>query len=114
MKHTDIKVVFQDYSSFIENTVVVCGWVRTSRDSKNVGFVEINDGTCVKNLQVVIDRTLFPDVKASAIFPVGTGVMVSGKLVKSKKNICELILEKYEILGISPSDYPLQKKRHSL
>lgn len=114
MKHTDIKVVFQDYSSFIEKKVVVCGWVRTSRDSKNVGFVEINDGTCVKNLQVVIDRTSFPDVKASAIFPVGSGVMVSGKLVKSEKNICELILEKYEILGACPSDYPLQKKRHSL
>ncbi|MCQ2790246.1 MAG: asparagine--tRNA ligase [bacterium] len=114
MKHTDIKIIYQNCTSFFEKFVVVCGWVKTSRDSKNVGFVEINDGTYIKNLQVVIDKESFPELKTSLVFPVGTGVMVSGKLVKSEKNICELLLEKYSILGESPSDYPLQKKRHTL
>ena len=56
MKHTDIKEIF-DSPKFGEE-VTVCGWVRTSRDSKNVAFIELNDGTFFKNLQVVCDDTL--------------------------------------------------------
>lgn len=114
LKHTDIRLVFQSPSSYLDQQVVVCGWVRTSRDSKHVAFVELNDGTCVKNLQVVIDKKNCPDLKVSTTFSVGSGVMVTGTLVLSEKNICELALNSYEILGTCAPDYPLQKKRHSL
>ncbi len=114
MKHIDINLIFKDPASYLDRQIVVCGWVRTSRDSKQVAFVELNDGTCVKNLQVVIDKEHYPDLKVPATFSVGSGVKVTGTLVLSEKNICELSLDSYEILGGCASDYPLQKKRHSL
>ena len=113
MKHTDIKDIFANHAEFIGKQIVVCGWVKTSRNSKNVAFVELNDGTCFKNLQVVIDKEKFDD-KAVNAFPVGTAAKMEGIIVESAGNVCELSLTSYQILGESPLDYPLQKKRHSL
>ncbi len=113
MKHTDIRLIFQNVNEYLDKELVVCGWVKTARESKNVAFVEINDGTSAKNLQVVIDKEKIGD-KISASFAVGTGVKVCGKLVASNANVCELNLSSYEVLGACPSDYPLQKKRHTL
>ena len=62
MKHIDIKEVLTN-KEFIGQTVTVCGWVRTSRNSKNVAFVELNDGTSLKNVQIVIDKANDPDYK---------------------------------------------------
>ena len=112
MKHTDIKLIFNDPSKYVGQSLTVCGWVKTSRESKNVAFVELNDGTSCKNLQIVIDKNAFADDNLA--FPVGTGVKFVGKLVESEKNVCELQLKSYEILGECPPDYPLQKKRHTL
>ena len=56
MKHTDIKLIFTEPTKFAGQSLTVCGWVRTSRDSKNVAFFELNDGTTCKNLQIVIDK----------------------------------------------------------
>lgn len=112
MKHTDIKLIFNDPSKYVGQSLTVCGWVKTSRESKNVAFVELNDGTSCKNLQIVIDKNAFADDNLA--FPVGTGVKFMGTLVESEKNVCELQLKSYEILGECPSDYPLQKKRHTL
>lgn len=112
MKHTDIKLIFAEPTKFAGQSLTVCGWVRTSRDSKNVAFVELNDGTTCKNLQIVIDKDKF--AAETLNFPVGAGVKFVGKLVESEKNVCELQLESYQILGECPADYPLQKKRHTL
>lgn len=112
MKHTDIKLIFNDPSKYVGQSLTVCGWVKTSRESKNVAFVELNDGTSCKNLQIVIDKNAFADDNLA--FPVGTGVKFVGTLVESEKNVCELQLKSYEILGECPPDYPLQKKRHTL
>lgn len=112
MKHTDIKLIFNDPSKYVGQSLTVCGWVKTSRESKNVAFVELNDGTSCKNLQIVIDKNAFADDNLA--FPVGTGVKFAGTLVESEKNVCELQLKSYEILGECPPDYPLQKKRHTL
>lgn len=87
---------------------------KTSRDSKQIGFVELNDGTCAKNLQLVLEKKNFEDLKVSSVFSVGCGIKASGKLVPSDRNLCELSVDSYEILGSCGSDYPLQKKRHSL
>ncbi len=56
MKHTDIKKLFVKTSDFVNKEVTVCGWVRTWRDSKSVSFIELNDGTCLSNLQLVIEK----------------------------------------------------------
>lgn len=114
VKHTDIRKILQSPDSYIGKSITVCGWVRTSRDSKQVAFVEINDGTCSKNLQVVLDKNHFTDIRVSSAFSVGCGVKMGGTLVASDNNICELTLSEYTVFGPCASDYPLQKKRHSL
>ena len=113
MKHIDVKRIFDNYADYLDKEVTVCGWVRTARDSKNVAFVELNDGTCLKNLQIVVDKERFDD-KIPVVFSVGAGVAAVGVLKKSPNNVCELHLTSYKILGECPADYPLQKKRHSL
>lgn len=110
MKHTDIKEIFSD-SSFIGKSVTVCGWVRTARDSKNVAFIELNDGTSLKHIQIVVDKS--SNISYENAMKLGCSVKVSGKVVEGRSCV-EINAEKIELLGESPSDYPLQKKRHTL
>ncbi len=111
MKHIDIKQLFTD-RGLIGTTVTVCGWVRTSRDSKNVAFLELNDGTALKHLQIVLDKTAMPDV--GAYMPIGTSLKVEGTLVESERNGVEVNATNLTVLGTCPGEYPLQKKRHTL
>lgn len=112
MKHTDIKEILKD-ASYIGTQVTVCGWVRTSRDSKNMAFIELNDGTSLSHLQIVIDKSKLSDI--SAFMPGGTALKVVGKVVKGAvNNAVEVNADEITLLGECPSDYPLQKKRCSL
>ena len=112
MKHTDIKAIFTD-SSFIGKQVTVCGWVRTSRDSKNMAFIELNDGTSLKHLQIVIDKSKIAEI--SEFMPGGTALKVVGTVVEGAvNNAVEVNAEEIFVLGICPGDYPLQKKRCTL
>ena len=112
MKHTDIKAIFTD-SSFIGKQVTVCGWVRTSRDSKNMAFIELNDGTSLKHLQIVIDKSKIAEI--SEFMPGGTALKVVGTVVEGAvNNAVEVNAEEISVLGICPGDYPLQKKRCTL
>ena len=111
MKHTDIKAIYEDVA-FLEQKVTVCGWVRTSRDSKNVAFLELNDGTSLKHLQIVLDKNAIADV--SDYMPIGTALKVTGTPVASDRNGVEIVAEAVEVLGACPGEYPLQKKRHTL
>lgn len=111
MKHTDIKEVFRN-KDLLEKEVTVCGWVRTSRDSKNMGFLEINDGSSLNHLQIVIDKNVYtPDSEA---FKLGTSLKVVGTVVPSRGENPEINAKEIEVLGTCPQDYPLQKKRHTL
>ena len=112
MKHTDIKAILKD-ASYIGTQVTVCGWVRTSRDSKNMAFIELNDGTSLSHLQIVIDKSKLSDI--SAFMPGGTALKVVGTVVKGAvNNAVEVNADEITLLGECPSDYPLQKKRCSL
>ncbi len=113
MKHTDIIDIFEK-KELLESQVTVCGWVRTSRDSKNMAFIELNDGTSLKHLQIVIDKAVISDI--SEFMKLGTSLKVVGKLVKSAVAVdsVEINAESIELLGECPAEYPLQKKRHSL
>lgn len=110
MKHTDIKEIFSD-SSFVGKSVEVCGWVRTARDSKNVAFIELNDGTSLKHIQIVVDKN--SNISYENAMKLGCSVKVSGTVVEGR-NCVEINAEKIELLGDCTSDYPLQKKRHTL
>ncbi len=113
MKHTDIYKIFEN-KELIDSKVTVCGWVRTSRDSKNMAFIELNDGTTLKHLQIVIDKAVMSDI--SEYMKLGTSLKVVGTLVKSAvaKDSVEINAEEISVLGVCPPEYPLQKKRHTL
>lgn len=111
MKHTDIRDCFEK-KELVGSKLTVCGWVRTSRDSKNMAFLELNDGTTLKHLQIVIDKgSLTPDAEALKL---GASLKVVGTLVNSRNNSVEVNAEEIVVLGKCPHDYPLQKKRHTL
>jgi asparaginyl-tRNA synthetase len=80
MKHIDIYKIFEQ-SELLNTEVTVCGWVRTSRDSKNMAFIELNDGTTFKHLQIVIDKAQMPEV--ADFMKLGSSLKVCGTLVKS-------------------------------
>lgn len=113
MKHIDIIDVMNN-ANLIGKPVTVCGWVRTSRDSKNMAFLELNDGTSLKHLQIVIDKSAITDI--SEYMKLGTSVKVEGTVVKSvvAADSVEINAEKITVLGTCPLEYPLQKKRHTL
>ncbi len=113
MKHIDIIDIFEK-SEFLNTEVTVCGWVRTSRDSKNMAFIELNDGTSFKHLQIVIDKAQISDV--SEFMKLGTSLKVVGTVVTSlvAEDSVEINAKEITVLGDCPLDYPLQKKRHTL
>lgn len=113
MKHIDLINLMTD-SSYISKEVTVCGWVRTSRDSKNMAFLELNDGTTLKHLQIVIDKTAINNT--ASYMKLGSALCVTGTLVPSavKQGGVEINASDIKVLGECPQDYPLQKKRHTL
>lgn len=113
MKHIDIYEIMSN-SALIGQSVIVCGWVRTSRDSKNMAFLELNDGTTLKHLQIVIDKSALTDI--GEFMKLGTALKVDGELVKSvvAADSVEVNAKSITVLGTCPPEYPLQKKRHTL
>lgn len=112
MKHTDIKDLFASSDKYSNGSVTVCGWVRTARESKSISFIELNDGTCLRNIQLVIDKE---NAKTVFTLPsVGTALNVTGNFVPSERNGYEIAVTDMEVLGECPADYPLQKKFHTL
>lgn len=111
----DLRELIKEEESYIGKEVVVEGWIRTLRDSKAFGFIEITDGTSFKTVQVVIDESLenFAEVLK---YPISTAIRVHGTVVASPgaKQSFEIKASKIELEGLSNSDYPLQKKRHTL
>lgn len=114
MKHTDISLIKKAElkETYLNQKVTVCGWVRTSRDSKNMAFMEINDGTTFKHLQIVIDKS--KGVENPEAMHLGTSVKVVGTAVEGRGGVLEINAEEIEVLGTCPADYPLQKKRHTV
>ncbi|KHO40451.1 asparaginyl-tRNA synthetase [Clostridium tetani] len=114
MKKISIKQLYREPEKFINKDIVVAGWIRTERTSKNFGFIELNDGSFFKNLQIVIDTNLENFNKVSKL-PISSSIVVEGKLVEtpSAKQPFEVQASKVTIEGTSLQDYPLQKKRHS-
>ena len=116
MKRTEISKILEDPDAFIGNRLRVDGWARTVRDSKNFGFMELNDGSCFTNMQVFLDREKTKNYEDAVKLISGSSVSVTGALEKSPgvKQSVELKAESVEIITACPPEYPLQKKRHTL
>lgn len=116
MKRTEIVNLLKNTQDFDKATVTVCGWVRTIRQFKNIAFMEINDGSGFKGLQVVLDKESLANFDEIIAQNVGAAVSVEGVLVATPemKQPCELQARTVVVEGASSPEYPLQKKRHSL
>ena len=116
MKQTEVKKILNDSGAFIGSRIRVHGWARTVRDSKNYGFIELNDGSCFENLQIVLDREKTENYGDAIRLIAGSSLGVIGVVEKSPgaKQSVEIKADSVEIINACPPEYPLQKKRHSL
>ena len=116
MKRTEIAALFADAQLLGGKEVYVCGWVRTLRKSKGLSFVELNDGSCLSNVQVVAEENNLNNFDELCRQNVGAALRVTGTLLLTPeaKQPFEIHATAVEIEGASTPDYPLQKKRHSM
>ncbi|MEF9865558.1 MAG: asparagine--tRNA ligase [Oscillospiraceae bacterium] len=115
MKHSEIAQLYA-HTPQSGAKVTVCGWARTVRDSKNIGFIELWDGSSFKTLQIVFEAAKLNNYKDIAKAGVGTSLEINGTVVLTPdaKQSFEINADTIEILGECPPEYPLQKKRHSI
>ncbi len=113
MQRTLVKDALQ--ASGPMDSILLQGWVRTRRDAKAFSFIELNDGSCLKGLQIIVDATL-PDYAHVAQASTGASVAVQGRLVASQGGgqKWEVVAAQFTVLGEADATYPLQKKGHTL
>ncbi|EOD01324.1 asparagine--tRNA ligase [Caldisalinibacter kiritimatiensis] len=114
MTNTLIKDIYRNPDKYYDTEIQVSGWVRTVRASKKFGFIELNDGTFFKNLQIVFEETL-ENFKEISKLPVSSAIIVKGILVETPNTKQPFEIKAKEVIldAESNSDYPLQKKRHT-
>ncbi len=115
MNNVIIKELYRNSENYYSKEIQVSGWVRTVRDSKTFGFIEINDGSFFKNLQIVFDNTL-ENFEEICKLTLSSSITVVGDMVKTEnaKQPFEVKAKSVEIIASSDPEYPLQKKRHSM
>ncbi|MBQ2603388.1 MAG: asparagine--tRNA ligase [Oscillospiraceae bacterium] len=116
MKRTKIIKLYEDPAQFADQEITVMGWARNIRDQKSFGFIELNDGSAFKPVQVVFERETLENYDEIARQNVGAALIVTGILVLTPgaKQPFELKAKKIEVEGVSSPNYPLQPKRHSV
>ena len=116
MKRTKIKELWTNAAAFDGAHITVCGWARTIRDMKNFGFLELNDGSSFKGVQVVLEREKVANYDEIVRQNVGAAFIAAGTLVLTPDapQPFELKADTVTVEGVSSPDYPLQKKRHSV
>ena len=116
MQRTEIKSLFSAVADYIDSEVTVCGWVKTIRQSKTLGFIELNDGTSFQNLQVVFEPSVVENYDEIAKQNVGAALVVRGHvlLTPNAKQPFEVHAVSIQVEGSSSPEYPLQKKKHTL
>ena len=110
----DVKDLFKEIEKYEGKQITLEGWVRNNRNQSNFGFIDFNDGTYFQSLQLVYDKEL-EDFQTISKIHVGCAIRVTGTIVKSEgsNQSHELKVEKVEMLGDCPEDYPIQPKRHT-
>lgn len=107
--------LYNNISSYDGEEVLVCGWIRNIRDSKNIAFIELNDGSYFKSVQIILESNL-ENYKDVTSLNIGASIVVKGtfKVTPEAKQPFEIVASEVEISGVSSPDYPLQNKRHSM
>jgi len=115
MKRIEIRDLHKTFTQYADKEITVCGWARTVRDSKNIAFIELNDGA-FKSVQIVVEKDKIANYEEVVKQNVGASFAVQGKLIltPSAQQPFEINATVVTILGESDSDYPLQKKRHTV
>ena len=116
MKRELLKDIFEHIERFEGKSVVIGGWIRNIRDSKAFGFIDLNDGSCFKSIQVVFEREVISNYDEISKLNIGSAIIVRGRieLTPGMKQPFELKADEIEVEGTSTPDYPLQKKRHTV
>ena len=116
MKKLDLNIIKKDPSKYDGQLITVGGWARSVRDMKNFGFIDLNDGTTFKGLQIVLNADKLSNYADVAKLNAGSSLMVKGlfKLTPNAKQPYELEAEEVEIICPTDSTYPLQKKGHTM
>ena len=114
MENVLVKELYRNTEAYLGNSVTISGWVRTLRASNAFGFIELNDGSFLKNIQIVFEQKL-ENFKEISKLNVSSSIKVTGKIVATPqaKQPFEMQAEAVVIEGLSTPEYPLQKKRHS-
>ena len=114
MKEITVRSLYKETEKYIDKEITIQGWVKTVRDSKTFGFIELNDGTFFKNVQIVITDKLenFDEAKKLTL---SSSIKVTGTFVltQNAKQPFEIQANKIEIESLADNSYPLQKKKHS-
>lgn len=115
MERIEIRDLQKSYKELGDKTIKVCGWARTVRDSKNIAFIELNDGA-FKSVQIVVEKAKIGNFDEVIKQNVGASFSIVGKLLltPNAQQPFEINAETVEILGESNADYPLQKKKHTI
>lgn len=115
MKRVEIRDLNKSYKERADQTITLCGWARTIRDSKNIAFIELNDGA-FKSVQIVVEKAKISNYDEVIKQNVGASFSVVGKVVltPNAQQPFEISAENVTLLGSSDTDYPLQKKRHTI
>lgn len=115
MKRLTIAAVYEKAQTLGGQTATVAGWVRTVRDGKTLGFIELNDGSCFKSLQIVFEEGKIEDFAEATRLTVGSAIYVTGTLTLTPDapQPIEMHAQSITLEGSAPAEYPLQKKRHS-
>lgn len=116
MKDISVKEIFDAPNNYADKEVQVSGWVRTNRSSNRFGFIELNDGSCFKSIQVVYEKEGIENFDEVSKITIASGITVKGILVLTPeaKQPFEIKAAQVSVEAGSATDYPLQKKRHSL
>lgn len=115
MERVQIKEIFRNQKDYVGKEISVCGWIRQIRDSKKLGFIELNDGSFFKCIQVIFEEDKISNFKDVAKLSISSSISVKGDLVETPdgKQPFEIHAKEIEILGVSDLDYPIQNKRHT-
>ncbi len=115
MKRTEIRDLYRTYQDFKDKEITVCGWARTIRDSKNIAFIELNDGA-FKSVQIVVERDKIENYDQIVKENVGASFEIDGRVIltPNAQQPFEINASVVQILGSCDLDYPLQKKRHTI
>ena len=116
MKRTIINELFKSFNELKDNNITIAGWVKTMRLSKTFGFIELNDGSCFSNVQIVFDEADLNNYEEIAKTKLGSALVIEGRVVLTPENAQPFEIKATSIFveGASTDDFPLQKKRHTL